>query len=405
MIFKNSLIVFFFTLAGSSINYLYHLITGRLLSPAQYGLLESFIALSYFIAVLTSTFSLSVIKQVNTTKIKKLPVLFSSLTRLSIKLTIISWLIFLSLYPFFKKLLHLENPTIFIIFSLQILFAFLPTLYSSIIQAKLKFFTLGFLSLISPLIKIILTLILILLGWKLTGAITGPVLAGLITSFASYLIIKKLLNLRPTPPIKLPANFWRFSSLAFISQLALTSLYATDILLVRHFFSPQLTGLYSAVSTTGKTIFFLSSIILVVSFPVFSLVAKIPSKLKTSFIQALLLVCLIGSIGLIGFNLFPQLAIQALYGSNYGSAIIFLPAFAVFMFAFSLFNLVNQFLLNIHHLSSALIPATTALLQISLIIFNHQNLITVIKNSILAVTIGLFFSLYFAIKHLYASQK
>jgi O-antigen/teichoic acid export membrane protein len=405
MVFKASLLVFFATLLGNFFNYLYHLICGRFLTPNQYGLLESFIALSYFLAVVVSSFNLSIINQVNATSKPLLASLVSALTALAFKLTALIWLIFLLLYPLLKPLLHLDNPYLFLIFSLQILFAFFPMLYLSLLQARFKFRAYALVMTISPLTKTIASLVLLYLGWQLLGAISGLTLAGVAAVLAGYLLVKKTLNLpQSSPPLALPKNFWQFSRLSFITQLSLTSLISSDILLTR-FYLPTDSGSYSALSVVGKIIFFAAAAVLTVSFPIFNKQKLNRIKLKKSFYQAFFLLSFITLIGWLGYQLFPSLILQLMYGFKYQNAAPFLPLFSLFISLYTLLNFFIQLLLALQKPAAAVIAGLTASLQIGLILSRHTNLLLIIQNSLLALSFGLCLSLFFAIKAIYAPKN
>jgi len=100
MILKSTLIVFSANALAHLINYAYHFIAGHFLTPDQFGLLESFVSLNYFLAVLISSFSLSIIHQLNQTNSINHPILIQQLKDLSLKLTIIIWLGLLLRFPY-----------------------------------------------------------------------------------------------------------------------------------------------------------------------------------------------------------------------------------------------------------------------------------------------------------------
>jgi len=405
MVFKASLIVYSATALGQFFNYLYHLITARFLSPADFGLLQSFVALNYFLAVLISTFSLSVINQLNQTKTSQLSATIAGLQRLAVKLTLGSWLIFLLSYPLLKHLLHLTNPYILLIFSLQLLFAFIPNLYSSSLRAKLKFTPFSLVNVTIPVIRTAAACIFLFLGWQVFGAIASMAVASLSSALLSLYLSFRFLSINiKAKPIKLKSNFWQFSLITFITTLFLTSIYSTDILMVRYLLSADQAGLYSAVSILGRIIFFASSAVYIVAFPIFSQ-ANNRIQLKKSFLQSFFLVALVALSGLLVYQLQPQLVIKLLFNPAYLSAIPFLPAFALFMTLYSLFHLTILFLLSRQQRSATWLVTLTALGQICLILLRHSDLNIIINNSIISISLGLLFSLTFAIKVLYAKNS
>ncbi|MDZ7587051.1 MAG: hypothetical protein U0946_04795, partial [Patescibacteria group bacterium] len=226
MIFTNSLLVLSATIFGHFFNYLFHFVTGRFLPPDQYGLLEGFMALNYLLAVIISTFSLSIIQAVKTIPLKQLQLL-------SYKLTLFSWLILLFLYPLLNPLLQFNQPQLFIIFSLQIIFAFVPTLYVAVLQARLKFKQFALLNFLTPIFKTLTAFILLILGFKLSGAIASLTISSLFAALLSYYLVRPFLKkIPPKSSVKL-TPFWSFSGLTFITLFSLTSLYVSDILLIR----------------------------------------------------------------------------------------------------------------------------------------------------------------------------
>ena len=403
MIFKSAFIIFSSNTLAHLINYSYHFIAGHFLSPDQFGLLESFVSLNYLLAVLISSFSLSIIHQLNQTKASQKPALIQTLQSLSLKLTLIIWLLVLLTFPLLKRLLHFNNPYLLLIFSIQIFFSFLPTLYLSLLQAKLKFKEFSLVNIIAPLTKTLFALILFLLGFKLLGALTAMSLAGLVPALFSFYLVKKHFKPSPQPPAKLPPSFIQFGLLAFITNLSLTSLYNSDVLLVRFFISHQ-SGLYSAASVLTKIIFFVSASILTVSFPIFTTQTKNLKKLKQSFQRSFLLVSTIAFLGVVTYQLYPHLIIKLFPSSNYLNASNLLPGFSLFIFFFTILNLFTQFLLVLNQRLAMITALVPALLQLIFIFLYHQTLTQVISNSIIAALTGLILASTAIIKRLYAKS-
>lgn len=411
-LFKNHLLTgSFIVFLGNGIagffNYLYHLICGKLLSPDQYGLLQSLIALTYFLGIFTGAFSFSVIHLIN--KVKK-SFVFPTIIKLekeALKLSIIFWLLFLILFSVLKPLLHLKNFFIYFIFTLQIFFSFLPVVYLSLLRAKLEFFKFSLIGIFHPLAKDIFAIIFILASWQTAGALGGIVASGLvITLLARFWVLGSWQKVSKNliKKISLDAHFWRYSSLSLITNLSLTSIYSTDILLVRHYLSAYQSGIYSATSVLGKIIFFAATSILLVSFPLFVKLKKEKDKLREVFWLSLLFLIIVCMFGAVGFTLFPKFVVSLLYDSGYQEAALFLPVFAIFISFFAFLNLMIQFLLAVEEEIVAVIGGIVAVSQTLLIIARHTNLKMIIINSIISVSAGLFLGLLSAFKVLYEKK-
>lgn len=401
LLFKGAFIVFLGNGLAGFLNYLYHLAAGRLLAPAQYGLLESFIALSYFLGVLAGPLSFSVIQFTGSLKENLIWPMVSRLERIFIKLGLGLWLGLLALFPVIKAFLHLEKFGSFTIFSAYLVLLLLLVIYQSVLQARLKLIAFSSVGVFVVLAKLIFASLFIFIGWQTIGAL-GGMLAGAIAAviLGRWLVVKhwQATASSPTNKIDLKSGFWGYSLLSLVTNLALVSIYSTDILMVRHFFSPDLSGIYSAVSVLGKTIFFAAGSILMVAFPLFVKFKANKKKLRQVYFVAFLFVTLVSFLGVVIYQLFPQFIVLLLYGANYQEAGSFLPSFAVFISLFALFNLLIQFLLALKKNLAAWLAGLTALLQIFLIVGRHISLEMVIQNSIISVSLGLLLSLGFVIK-------
>lgn len=398
---KGSLIILLGNITTSFLNYLYHLITGRLLSPPQYGLLESFIAVTYFLGVINQSLSFTIINLMTITKNSLITLWVMKLERLILRFSFLFWFISLLSFPFFKSFFHFSDFSIFFIFSLQILLSFLPTIYLATLQAKLKFFSFSLINILASLTKIIFAFGLIFIGCQTNGALLAWLAWGLSALFLGRFIVK---NLWPAAPkqialkISFDKHFWSYSRLAFLTNLALASIYSSDIILVRHYFDSLDSGIYAAASVLGKIIFFAAGSILLVAFPLFTKYKNKINKLTQIFNYSFLFIVLLCLTGVIFYKLNPNLMVKLLYGNNYSDATGLLFNFALFMSFFAIFNLLIQFLLALEKKLAAQIAWATALLQMALIIIRHHNLNIVITNSIFTLGLSLLFAVISVMK-------
>lgn len=398
---RGFLIIFLGNIVASFLNYLYHLITGRLLPPPQYGLLESFIAVIYLLGVINQAFSFTIIKLMAQAKNSTVTLGVVKLEKLILKFSFLFWFIFLFSFPVFRSFLHFSNFLIFFIFSLQVLFSFLPTIYLAALQAKLKFLQFSLIAIAASCIKIIFACGFILLGWQMQGALMGWLGWSLAVIFLGKIVVKNLWPIETAQSslkFNFRQNFWTYSHLTFLTNLPLVLIYSLDIFLVRHFFSPYNSGIYSAASVLGKINFFAASSILLVAFPLFIKYKNKNIKLRQTFNYSFLFITLICLIGTVFYQLKPILIVKLLYGNNYLDAASFLFNFAIFMSLYALFNLFIQFLLAMEKKLAAQIAWLTVFLQIILIIARHNDLNIVVINSIIALCLGLLFASISVIK-------
>jgi O-antigen/teichoic acid export membrane protein len=406
-LFKGSLIVLSGNLVGSFINYLYHLIVGKLLVPEQYGLLTSFITLTYFTGILAGAFSLAIVNLISPLDNKKVIPTVKTIEKYFIKISLISWLITLFIYPVIKVFLHITDFSIYFIFSFQIFFSFLMIIYQAVLQGKLKFIKFSLLGVWASLLRIITAVGLIYLGFKAAGALAGLALAalGVIILGRFFIFNDSDYKTGIKTVSKLKTSFWQYSSLTLITNIALISIYSSDVLLVRHFFSSFESGIYAAASMLAKIIFFASNSLLIVAFPLFIKYRKEKSKLKTIFKYSLLAISLISILGVVFYNLFPHLIVTFLYNQNYNLAAQILPSFAVFIALVAVLSLFTHLLLALKSIMAPVVAGLAGFMQILLIGFNHQSLLQILKFSQVSMLIGLLLSMFFVFKTLNKSSS
>jgi O-antigen/teichoic acid export membrane protein len=381
------------TVVGGVGNYLYHLLMGRMLGPADYGILVSLISLFYLLSIPVATLSLVIVKFVSTFKGKKDFASISELLRVGTKkilpFSFLVLLIFLLLAPFVTSFLHLSSILPYIL----VLVVFFVGIFSTINRAVLQgLFRFGFLTLSSVVevgLKLVTALLLVILGFKVNGALGGILMGGVVGLLFTFFPLRFLWSQKQKRELK-TGEMFNFALPVFFSTLAFTSLYTTDVILVRHFLPGATSGLYAALSTLGKIIFFISGPIISVMFPLVSERHANGGKYKNLLAASLGLVGII-CFGLTGiYFLFPTLVVKILFGKAYLPAATFLGFFGIFLSLYSLSFLLVNFYLSIQKTRAVILPIIAAGLQGILIWFFHQTLQQVIWISLIVTALLLF---------------
>jgi O-antigen/teichoic acid export membrane protein len=173
----------------------------------------------------------------------------------------------------------------------------------------------------------------------------------------------------------------------FFSTVAFTSLYTSDVLLVRHFLSAQEAGFYAALAVLGKIIFFAAGPVISVMFPLISEYHANGKKylnLLALSLSLVLAICV--GISLIYF-LFPEVMVSLLFGNQYLPAAPYLFYFAVFLSLYALSSLLVNFYLSVKKVKTVVLPVIAASAQIVFIFLFHQSLSSVILVSIIILSL------------------
>jgi O-antigen/teichoic acid export membrane protein len=247
-----------------------------------------------------------------------------------------------------------------------------------------------------------------LAGLKLAGALAlgvvlGPlgIIAGIsgasaVIYFVALSLLRSKIRIRPRLPWLRPAA--AYLSIVVPSALCLAALLSADVLLVKHYFSTQSAGEYSAVAAIGRAIFWGASGVAVVLFP------KVVSRVvrghgASQLVAASLVIVAIGGLAGVGLLwLASRWILIAFAGPAYAAAAGLLPWYGVGMILLG-----GVAVLIAAHQSSGkagflavLIPLT--MLEWALLIAFHQSLIQVVQvvDISMALVLGGLGALYVA---------
>ena len=247
--------------------FVYHFITGRMLGKANYSDLAAFISVLGIFSVILGTLNMTVVKFIAGEKdTKKVRNFIKWSYFWAIWISLIVSLLLLASGPVVTNFLNITQPAVFYFLPFVLLFYVLTFSGRSILQGLCKFNQYVVSLLAESAIKIVVSFVLIFLGYALFGAMAG-FLAGVIISFIVVrLTINKYLQGPKGPrPALLPLV--KYSSSVFVQAFAQTSMYSADLMLVKHFFSPDQAGIYASLSVLARIVFFGATPVIQVMFP------------------------------------------------------------------------------------------------------------------------------------------
>lgn len=383
--------------SASAINYLYHLIVGRLLGPSLYGEFASLISVIGLLGMIPAAVGLVIVKQISSAKnqveISNLISWFK--TKVFVVSLLFSLLILIS-SPFITSFLHIDKISYLLLISISFLFSLQAGFNRFILQGLLRFKEFVITILIENTSKLLISIIFILVGFAVSGALTGIVIASCLGFFlTNYYLRTKHKNASGISPKLKPMFLLTIPIL--IQSISTTSIYTMDVVLVKHFFSSHNAGIYASLSTLGKIIFFGAGPINAVMFP---LVAKQSSR-GENYRQVLLYsfaATVIFAVGVCFFyKLAPELAIYLLFGSLYLESSKLLIWFGIFISLFTLSFLLINFGISLGKNIIVVFPLIFAALQIILISLFHETILTVVivsiaVNALLLLTLLIYLS-------------
>lgn len=370
-------------------NYLYHLVTARLLGNAGYGELESLISLLYILSIPLLTLTIVIVKFVSKYKGKNDYVSISQLYFYFREKVILFGLIFslllLLLSPILQSFLHLSSFWFIVILTANFFFSLLSMLGRSILQGLSNFLGMSITNFIETFSKVITALVLVLVGYKVLGAFAGTAIGAMLGGIAALYIISRY-HFKERG-FKDASHIVKFSLPAFLTTLGLTSLFTTDVVLARHFFPGVDSGNYAALSVMGKIIYFGVSPIMMVMFPFVS-EHHAKGERYSHFLFMSIGLTLLGALFVVAlYFLIPGLMIELLPGKAYLSVAPLLGLFGVFITIYSLCYLLSNFYLSLHKSVISYVIMVIAGLQVFMIYMFHTSLLAIIQVNIAVVSV------------------
>ena len=358
----------------NAVNYLYHIIMGRVLGPVDYGTLSSLYSILYLVGIVPTSTSVAIVKFISSVKNDtEVYSIYKALERFILRLSLALSLILLITTPLISNFLQIKDVWSVASVSLILFLILILLLNQATSQGLLKFMGSVGPGLISSVVKLGLGLLLVILGWSVLGAMVGVIFGMFFAYLYSYFFLKKNMQETKIKPFHL-GPFFKFALPSLLQALAFTSFFTVDVILAKHFLSPFEAGIYGALSTLGKIIFFAVSPIISTMFPIISGRASRQEEYGNILGLSLLAVVFLGGTVVFLYYLFPELAIGILYGKAYLVATSELFLMGLFVLFYSLSYFWVNFFLSVGDTKIIWVPLAVALVQIPALWKFHQNI-------------------------------
>lgn len=272
-IYRDSFFILCSTVIGGFLNYIFNPIMARLLGPAQYGELISVLAIMMVITIPVGALSLAVVKYVSLFasqgEAEKIGYFIYLVLRKILVFSFLLLFVYLALLPLLKNFLNLSNYYSLLAAGVLFVISFFGGIIRSVLQGLKKFKIISLITIGESIAKLIFGIGAIYIGFKVGGVIISMGVGSLIICFIIFRIIhisKKSVAFK----IDLKDAIIKYTILGFWANLMMILFLNLDILIVKHYFSPDAAGHFGAISLLGKAIFFLGGSLTYVLFPLVS---------------------------------------------------------------------------------------------------------------------------------------
>lgn len=407
---RNSIVLFSGTMVVNVLNYIFHLVIGRMVTPSMYGEIESLISLLTIISVPAGTLTLIATKYAAEMKAKEdVPGTKALSQYLNHKILFYGLpLFFLALFltPLVKQFLHTDT-SLPIIFLWGVMFlSFLSAVIVGLLTGWQRFADVNKISISSTVVKFFAALLFVKVGFGVSGVVGSFILAALISYGIAWFLLKKMVRGVSAETVRASAEkmVWGQSLRgyvlpAFYGTLSVAILGNADMVFAKHHLEASLSGEYGALSVVAKTIFFVTGVLTTVLFAMSAEeTGRSGSEAATrTFRLAAFLTGLVSLSSVVIFSFFPALVLGALFGEKYVAASPLLGWFALAAGIYSLANLFMQYLLSLHETRVTQYLLALSGLEILTLFFFGETLYAIIGitivTQILATVLGLAFIL------------
>jgi len=388
----NNLIIFVLLNSGGVLNYLFQIILGRALSLDQYGSFNSLLSTTALITapitIVHLVFSRFIARLENYSQQQIKTLLIISIKPL---LVMISSIIIIGVFsiPLFKSFLHIQTTLPIILMLFAACFSTLQQVSAAVCEGMHRFFALGIISGGGAFMRFIYgALFLLVFNWGVEGGLLAVAFAAITTIVFGMWELRDVLNSQAKG---LPSGFFlemiRYSIPSFLMITMVVVMCNIDIVLVRHYCSPDQAGYYATAAILGRIAFFLPSSLLLVLFP--SVAKATASKEKDEhyfWISLGLTTILAGSVFLVLFFA-GEAIIQFVYGDQYYLAAHILKIVTAAMGLLALSHVIFSYSLARSEFSFLWPLVGGTIIMVSLVYFYHETAETIAWMLLLSIGI------------------
>jgi len=377
-------------------NYLYNLILGRLLGPAQFADAAVLITLLLVLSFIAMTF------QLVTAKFSVLfeNSLFKNFITNTYKQALVTGIILggliIGFAPYLQQLFNTASSFMFVIFGCGVPLYFLMSVNRGVFHGQKAYKPLAITYQGEMLSRLLITIgILYLFGiTSSTGVAIGifaSFIFGLFPFKTTYFSWSKSFPLSKTYTKQIQRCF----ALTLFYEFTQILINNSDILMVKHYFEAHEAGLYASLALIGRIVYFVSWMFFMLLLPTVVALKKEDKATSGVLFKYVGYITLIALIIVLSCLICPELIIKVLFGKQYLSMSPLLWQYAVATSLFAISNIFAYYYMSLDRYIPVIISGVFGVLQLLLIIFFHDTLEQVVQLQIIAMALLLLIQITF----------
>jgi O-antigen/teichoic acid export membrane protein len=348
-------------------NFAFNAVGARFLGPSQYGVLAASISLLYLVSPVVVSIQTVASREATASRAAGEWVqLRHRLRRVGARLGVsgaVAAAVLAGLSPQASRFLRIGSPLPVVLTALTLPLLAVTHLQRGVLQGIQRFGRFAASTVTEAVSKLLAAVLLFGLLWRNPAAGTLSVLVAAGCGFGVNIALLRFLP-KGRPEGRATRTSSRYSATVLATLVLLALLMSEDILVAKRYLDPHAAGLYAGVSIVGKIVFFATSTLSLILFPVFSARHEAGRDSRAGLVAALGLVAGGASLLALVFFAAPQLVLTPLLGGSFAAAEPYLGWMGIAFALYAMTHLVATYLLAQRRANVVAVLATVALLQV-----------------------------------------
>ena len=381
------------------LNLTYNAYLGRAVPVAEFGLISLIGGIFAFSGVLSSAIGKTVTYKAAhfLGKSKSINKSFWRKIRLNgLLLGLLATAIWLVLTPSLASFFKSSSTLPFLLFAPVFLVTFASFIDRGFLSGNHKFVFLAVVILTEAIIKLVSAVFLVSLNQ--VSLVYSSIPLSIVLSFLiGWLFISRLSESRSSKKNKDTKTPTGFLTSSILLEISIVSFLTIDLVLAKHYLSPELAGQYSLLSLAGKIVFFFGTTFTRFVNPVISKNLGSKEDTRAIFYKLLALVTVSSYFAFFVIGLFGHITIPFIFGDKSAPIIPLLPAYAFGMTSFAIATTIVTYHMVKKQYIFPIISFLTAIAQNILLLIVFKSLL---NFSLVISIIGVAYLLAVLILHL-----
>jgi O-antigen/teichoic acid export membrane protein len=324
-------------------NYLFHLISARVLGPSLYGDVASLSALTGLITLPLVGVQLAVARYVAGFNELGEQAAIHVMYRRGLAIGLVAGacltVLLTALAVPMQRILEISSLSAVVITTLVALPTILVPIVSGLAQGLQRFWVFAFGIGAGPMIRALLAAVFLGIGLGVSGAMAATTLSTVLAVLVPFVVLRQWLQKKPRSSLTTSSReVLAYLVPVLVGVLAITSLSTIDVLFAKGLFASHTAGVYGGASLVGRVILYSAFAIVFVLLPKVSARAAAGQDALDVLGRSVLVTVALCLVGITLYAAVPKLLLDIAFGSSYEAAASYLWLFAVAMSGYAVLN-------------------------------------------------------------------